>query len=369
MPRTALKILGEGLLLLSAGRLVWAAQCEDQDKVCSMATKGVALLQGGASLRKLRDQHVGRISVVLPEGHKSGDSSEHIVVPRLVQADAVAARTGQNTDRVAGAMKAMLDVHNWYRCLHGASTMTWDTSLAEKAQEHADAGPDGYIGAHSTSQWRSEGSGFSYVGENLAWSVRVGGTDEASAIIAAEGWYNEIEFTDGTPTGFDDTEPADSHEAIGHYTQMIWDASHKLGCGLKVSDYTQGGRTYEDASHYWVCMYGPGGNIRGDYIANVFEASVDKSTCDSDHPDGAELVSAAAPATAAPQGPAPPAPTPPPPTPAPPPAPISAHCHDATTTYISRNGNAPYLACEDLRDFCQHYKFVQDACMKTCGVC
>lgn len=246
--------------------------------------------------------------------------------------------------------------------------MTWDDTLAEKAQAHADAGPDGYIGGHSSRSFRTDGSGFWYVGENLAWSVRVGATEEASAIMGAEGWYNEIEFTDGTPTGFDDTVPANSHEAIGHYTQMIWDASHKLGCGLKVSDYTAGGRTYTGASHYWVCMYGPGGNIRGQYATNVFAASVDKASCD--HLDGASLVSKAAPAQAASPAAAPATgSSPTPASPTPPPSPIAMDCHDSDPTYISSNGSPPFWPCSQLKNYCAHYGIVRDACMKTCGEC
>jgi len=377
-------------MLLSAGSPVLATKCKDKDEVCSIATKGSVLLQGDASRRKHQDEREGHISVTLPEGLDSGDELDSIVIPRLVQASAVSIRTGQSTDSTADAMQTMLDVHNWYRCLHGASQMTWDDTLARKAQEHADAGPDGYIGSHSSRSFRTDGSGFSYVGENLAWSMRVGLTNEASAIIGAEGWYNEIEFTDGTPIDSRDTVPPGSKEAIGHYTQMIWDGSNKLGCGLKVSDYSSGGRTYTDSSHYWVCMYGPGGNIRGRYSANVFAASVDKASCD--HLDGASLVSAAAPATAVPPAgapapppaaaPAPPAPpaatpgpptpapaTPAPPTPAPPTPPIKADCHDADPTYISCNGRSPYLPCSQLKKYCPYYRFVRDACMITCDQC
>ena len=53
--------------------------------------------------------------------------------------------------------------------------------------------------------------------------------------------------------------------ATGHFTQMVWKASTRLGVGYAFSD---------DKSHlYVVAHYGPAGNVEGGYTQNVAPAT------------------------------------------------------------------------------------------------
>jgi hypothetical protein len=50
--------------------------------------------------------------------------------------------------------------------------------------------------------------------------------------------------------------------ACGHYTQMVWDDTRRLGCGYKMcttGSPFNGFPTW----HFWVCDYDPRGNLNG----------------------------------------------------------------------------------------------------------
>merc|ERR1719188_2015026 len=90
-------------------------------------------------------------------------------------------------------------------------------------------------------------------GQNLAW-----GYPRMDANWATNEWYNEIKFTHGgRASGPSDT----TGGAIGHYTQIVWKGSHKLGCGK--------GSLRGEGGVYWVCQYSPPGNYIGHYYQNV----------------------------------------------------------------------------------------------------
>jgi len=115
--------------------------------------------------------------------------------------------------------------------------MQWDSTIAALAQKWADT-TQGQM-QHSSSDFRTL-PGIGYVGENLALGVTDAG--------AVDMWYGEIKYTNG---GLVTTFNSQS----GHYTQVVWKASVKLGCGI----YGQ----------LLVCQYGPGGNYQGQFADNV----------------------------------------------------------------------------------------------------
>lgn len=106
----------------------------------------------------------------------------------------------------------------------------------------------------------------------MAWGYPTRtGTDSTIA------WYSEIEFTKpyGTCKHMEDSYPAGN--AIGHYTQVVWQSSTKLGCGKgKATVKTNRGDTEGD---YWVCQYGPAGNYQGQFSAKVLAPSKSVDTC------------------------------------------------------------------------------------------
>jgi len=46
----------------------------------------------------------------------------------------------------------------------------------------------------------------------------------------------------------------------GHFTQVVWQGTTELGCGIS---------NCPSIGSFLVCNYGPAGNIRGRYTANV----------------------------------------------------------------------------------------------------
>jgi hypothetical protein len=54
----------------------------------------------------------------------------------------------------------------------------------------------------------------------------------------------------------------------GHFTQVVWKASQRLGCAHQLCKTVRGLDGWIDA-HYLVCRYDPPGNYAGQYVANV----------------------------------------------------------------------------------------------------
>lgn len=134
--------------------------------------------------------------------------------------------------------REILERHNYYRQQIGVSPLEWSDSLAEIAQNWANqiAKRDKLI--HSNYDY----------GENLYVS-----SDNVSATRPVDVWASEKEFYN------DDIITAQNIHLFGHYTQIIWAKTTKVGCAEAVS---------KDGNHYWVCEYEPAGNILGEKPVN-----------------------------------------------------------------------------------------------------
>lgn len=129
--------------------------------------------------------------------------------------------------------------HNEYRSgvnppAVAMAKMSWDDEIAMIAQKYADA-CKGLV--HDGNRQRSIPGRFS-VGQNLASASY--DLDWAGVIKL---WHDEVK--DFTLGGINDL------MKVGHYTQVVWATSIKIGCGFAVCGST---RSY-------VCNYGPGGNL------------------------------------------------------------------------------------------------------------
>ncbi|KAJ6783794.1 hypothetical protein PWT90_04397 [Aphanocladium album] len=123
----------------------------------------------------------------------------------------------------------VLAAHNWYRSQHSAAPLNWDEGLANYALNWArqcSENPRHSGGPH---------------GENIAW-----GTGWSSSYGWVNSWGNER-------THFDFNNPQWDPNA-GHFTQMVWKSTSRVGCGWAHCPYGDN----------VVCSYESFGNVNGE---------------------------------------------------------------------------------------------------------
>jgi len=180
---------------------------------------------------------------------------------------------------VVGIEQKIVDRHNLYRRLDFQdSDLVWDETLADHAQQWAD-----YIAANYTQADRNAGSphashfhvdthGLPYLGEgeNIAWAsgtlkyIRDEAVDitvedsslEGYEFAAVDMWANEKAY-------YDYASNSGNGNTVGHYTQVVWQKTTKVGCGKAKSTTDLGGE-------HIVCRYEIPGNMTGEkpYCSN-----------------------------------------------------------------------------------------------------
>ena len=138
--------------------------------------------------------------------------------------------------------QAALDFHNKVRKDVGVEPLEWSAELAAYAQAWAD-----HLASDNCSMKHRPRSGewTQKYGENIFW----GSGDSYSAVDASESWYSEIkDFKYGTLT-------YENWYGTGHYTQMVWRNTKKVGIG--VARCAGGGIII-------VANYDPAGNYMGE---------------------------------------------------------------------------------------------------------
>ena len=157
-----------------------------------------------------------------------------------------------------------LDKHNEYRALHGADPLVYDQSLAAAAQAWSED--------QSSNDQMQHDSNRGNAGENLAmyWSSNAETTRHTleETTFATDAWYNEL-----TDPGYNFNDPGFS-SGTGHFTQVVWKGTQKLGCGV--------------SGKFITCRYSPPGNYGNQFVANVLPLdstttpNSDESESDSD---------------------------------------------------------------------------------------
>ncbi|MBI5477925.1 MAG: SCP-like extracellular [Deltaproteobacteria bacterium] len=135
----------------------------------------------------------------------------------------------------------LLAAHSAHRARHCAPALIWSNDVARVAQAWADRLARDCSFQHSGSKY----------GENL-WA----GTDGAFSTRQVVGsWYGEVAKYDFKRPGFS--------MSTGHFTQVVWVATKRLGCGTATCK----------GNRIWVCSYDPPGNVEGQFKENVLPTS------------------------------------------------------------------------------------------------
>ncbi len=158
---------------------------------------------------------------------------------------------GQTSIDLAKLRSDVVPAHNTYRAKHKSPNVTIDDTLNQSAQAWAQTIAAKGDLEHSTNR--------NNVGENIYWS---GGDDSTNLGSAAvQDWYSEIK-------DYDYTKPVFSGDT-GHFTQVVWKGSTKVGCGAAPGPATIEGTKYD--GFYVVCQYSPAGNVQGQFADNVLK--------------------------------------------------------------------------------------------------
>ena len=144
----------------------------------------------------------------------------------------------------------MLNLHNYYRARHAAPALTISQRLNYIAQAYAE-----HLAATSKFEHSGHRLENETLGENLYMQWISHGRVNVSTRTAMKSWYDEIAL-------YDYKHPAYSEET-GHFTQMIWRDTKRLGVGVALSA--------DGREVYFVTNYYPAGNIinRGYFEKNV----------------------------------------------------------------------------------------------------
>jgi hypothetical protein len=175
---------------------------------------------------------------------------------------------------LAGEELAICNEHNVFRAKHGVPPLNWSTDLAKNAQDWVkgchtskNANGDEFFCHQNKAFGCGVDASYNY-GENLSfgWPTRSGKE-------AVDEWYCEINVYDfdhpvvtgGTTFGCDNN----PDKVTGHFTQVVWRDSTKLGCAQNTCQL--GG----NAGTLWACEYDPPGNFNADQ-PGVLERNVPK---------------------------------------------------------------------------------------------
>ena len=141
--------------------------------------------------------------------------------------------------------RAMLEVHNRERRAFGSPALVWDAGIAAQAAGYArDLARAGRL-QHSAKAGRPG------QGENL-W---IGTRGAFPYAVMAQAWAAERQHF--RPGRFPAVSTTQNWANVGHFTQIIWPSTSRIGCGVAGA-----GR--------WdvlVCRYAPTGNVDGVMLA------------------------------------------------------------------------------------------------------
>jgi len=139
-------------------------------------------------------------------------------------------------------IKEALDAHNKYRKVHGVSELEHDTKLSDLAMDWAE-----HLANRNTLEYTNSQYENAPLGENVVKANKF----YLNGDLISKIWYDENSkyHYDGafTPT-------------TGHFTQMVWKNTRKVGFGYASRD---------DGQFFAVAFYYPAGNYKNEFKENV----------------------------------------------------------------------------------------------------
>ncbi|XP_032452574.1 venom allergen 3 homolog [Nasonia vitripennis] len=127
--------------------------------------------------------------------------------------------------------------------------LTWDDELEEMAQQWAN-----HCDLENHDSCLPKG-----VGQNMASRGTAGNVNSIDVKYLLKDWYNEVDlFNSNEVASFVFHE--DPKKIIGHYTQMLWAKTTKIGCGA--IKFKEG----EFNTFFLVCNYRVAGNCPGEPV-------------------------------------------------------------------------------------------------------
>jgi len=146
--------------------------------------------------------------------------------------------------------QSLLKSVNDFRAKHGVPPLTIDPKLVTAAKARAQV-VSTYNGLDENHQGADPN-----LGENMYWGAS-SATQPGPATDATTSWYGEI-------TGYNFTTATSNPGSVtGHFTQLVWKATTKIGAARACG---QGPQYYET---YIVAEFSSAGNYDGQYAANV----------------------------------------------------------------------------------------------------
>jgi pathogenesis-related protein 1 len=145
---------------------------------------------------------------------------------------------------------AIIATHNKWRAEAGVQALSHSPKLAKSAQAWAN-----HLKQSRNCDMQHSNPKGSY-GENLYWASPLMWSDgrkelrKVSPTEVIDSWGNEKADYDHARN------ECKAGAVCGHYTQMVWHNTLKVGCAMATC-----GNTHEQV---WVCHYSPAGNIVGE---------------------------------------------------------------------------------------------------------
>ena len=139
------------------------------------------------------------------------------------------------TSRAQNSQQDYLDAHNSARRQVGVGPLSWSNTVAAYARQYANQRIGDCALVHSGGPY----------GENLAWSSGdLSGTDAVRLWVAEKANYNY------------NSNSCAAGKVCGHYTQVVWRNSARLGCAKVQCNDNKG--------TFIGCNYDPPGNFNGE---------------------------------------------------------------------------------------------------------